>query len=234
MAIPVVTATPNSGAEGDLPITVTVSGTNIFERNDYTGRDLLTQVAPDAPASAWKGGAVQIDGIIGKAFLGNGTDSEIELDPIPFSADHTWSGFITRVDNGGQLTFFCLWDDNVNTAYLNFKVTPGGKLRIYAIQAAQNIGYEADFALNDGQRYHVMLSFISGVPTFCVDTDVKSNHVYYTETGLAPGGGTLTPLIGSRKSHYFNGTICQPYWSTNPAFKNRVAEYANLPTVELN
>jgi hypothetical protein len=73
-----IVLTPNSSLDTALPITVNVSANDIFERPDWTYRELFTQQGDDAPLSGWNGGALQSDGIIGKSFKGNGVSSYID------------------------------------------------------------------------------------------------------------------------------------------------------------
>ena len=80
MALPTnIVAAPNTSLASELPRTVTLSGTNIFERPYSTKNEKFSQVAPDVLVADWFGGATQGTGLIGDSFVGNGVDSYIDL-----------------------------------------------------------------------------------------------------------------------------------------------------------
>ena len=96
MAIPIVTASPDSTTDVNLPIASNISGTNIFERDDFTGSESYTQSGGDAPASSYKGGTSIVEGTINDAMVLDGIDGYLDLnDRIPSVT--TFFGYSTLI-----------------------------------------------------------------------------------------------------------------------------------------
>ena len=64
-----------------------------------------------------------------------------------------------------------------------------------------------------------------------IDIDSGDFSTFQPYEGYSIGAKEST---GGTFADFFNGDLSPPYWSINRDFGNRIAEYANLPTVELN
>jgi hypothetical protein len=248
MALPTnITATPNQSDVGDLPRTVTITGTDIFERPSYTVRELLTQVAPDVLAASWGAGATKTDGIIGDAAVFIGTSTSYILLPSSLGALFTdYFGFSIwfKTTDGGRNPLFSGRQNSPtaedlaiylnNTSGISVDLTASSKTlkKIVSTPAATNFA--------DGLWHNVYVSIDLSNPaneiTLIVDGDDTRVNVVTSNDNISAIPTLNQEVVlgwqGSPLSR-LNGTLCNAYWSNDVAFDGQYLKYANLPTIEV-
>lgn len=246
MAIPSISLAPSSGEEANLPIAVTVTGTNIFERPNYTGRELFTQSGTDAPVGDWKGGAVQVDGIIGKAFRGNGTTAYVNISSkvIPIAKYVMISGWFNNSSSNPSQTIIADSPLLLNGA-LQIRLNATGQVQFRAY-GEETAGTRKEVtsvsSYNDGSDHHFWFVCDINTPSTPIvgivdKTDVGT--VTINDSMSSFESDTITFEIGTNlysgiRYSFFDGDVCGVYWSTNSATSTEMLKYSNLPTVEIN
>ena len=241
MAVPIVTASPNSALDTDLPITSTVTGSNIFERPNYTDRELFTQIAPDALASAYFGGLVPEDGIIGNKVVGDGATKYIVETSFSYPTNFFYYSFFgtmtTKATNGGM---YSLNNGSLGTRAIEFHVLADGRAgcNVWGDNGkAKGSKSISSIPMDTPMHFAVMLDmtvsasteiafFINGLQIPSVE-DFNSG-AFSNIWQLA----TQVDLLRSAQG-YVLGDMCNFYESTNSAISGDELKYANLPTVDL-
>tara|TARA_R110001606_G_scaffold97248_1_gene214997 strand:- start:3443 stop:4183 length:741 start_codon:yes stop_codon:yes gene_type:complete len=246
MALPTnIVATPNTSLASELPRTVTITGTDIFERPYSTANEQFTQAAPDVLAANWIGGATQVDGVIGKAFDGNNSDSYVNISSkIP---DYKATNFIgvsfwTVLDSVDNDCLISLQKDS-DTSNRPLEIHVNSAYNMYlATQATYGQRRLGNSMPSTGVPLHIFawVQFVGSALTMGFYINGVAETVL---NGANPGAfGTETAdgfRVGGR---IHNGNLIQPsdakisnlHISNNPLFKNELAKYMNLPTVEVN
>ena len=242
-----VIATPDQSAFGDLPRTIAISGTDMFERPYSTGNEQFSQVAPDVLATEWKGTPTQGTGIIGDSAVLNGSTDYIDLTTkLPtlntnFIGVSCWFKYdtISGVGTIIALKDFATNDERAlevnisDTIYdlytYSSKLSGGTNSKITQITMPTASVWHHAFAYHDSSvGTNPIKLWIDGVEA----TTITSNNSW---TGT-PQADAMT--IGMRTnagatSSFFDGEICNVHWSTDPLFASEVTKYYNLPTIEV-
>ena len=241
MAIPSITLAPSSGDEANLPIAVTVTGTNIFERPNYTDRELF-----DVVDSRWKGGATQGLGVIGDSFVGNGTDAYWTESFI--HQDQTFVGFavFVKMNSGASLGRIMDFSNNSQPGAFDCYIDSSGKVGAIAWGETGTSVERKNILTIEAIPFDTWTSIIAYVD-LSAPTDTPRIFINGVEATYTINDNDSFSLLNEMDHihigadfylggvyNFFDGDICNAYWSLDSDFKNKVAEYANLPTVELN
>lgn len=231
---------PSSIVESSLPTNISISGTDIFERPSYTGRELF-----DVVDSRWKNGATQGQGIIGESIVLDGVN------------DYFVDSFTGSVTNFIGVSFW-IKPDNVSIVTTLFDITdvnPPSQSpydrTLYIRQEGANIrcmthgvgtALKKDFyvtgVLSLGVWTNVIIYLDVSTPTnmhrVFVDGIEQTINTTQNSTfsAIVPSD---TYYIGATDvpSEYVDGSICGFYYSTNSDFANHVLKYSNIPSVSL-
>ena len=253
MAIPTnIIATPDNSLAVDLPRAVTITGTDIFERPYSTENEEFTQIAPDVLVGDWQNGAAKVDALIGQGVQCNADNQCVDIQTkIP--SDIATARFI-------GFSFFLRLDGATATRTYRMPIYIGDAGYQNSI-FIQFIGADAQFYSNVGnsviKNTDVNLSTTIGTISrevyhhyFCyIDLDEANSPFYVFIDGVQElvgigatnnfaGNLPLTTasifkaMNGATNDRAVDGVLCDLHISTDVNFKNELAKYSNLPTIE--
>lgn len=247
MALPTnIVATPDQSDVGDLPRTIAISGTDIFERPYSTESEEFTQIAPDVLVGDWKNGATKVDALIGQGVSCTSTNHGVDLSSkIPSDIATTkflgGSFFLEKkvfepwsyqmIFNIGDLTYSNgVWFQYAGGNSLTCRLMVGGSVKqTDIIMPVTPIGTSHFFWYIDlnisGSDLKV---YVDGVDS---GTPVSSGDVANFPITT---GSTFTIMNGNLYDRAVDGVLCDFHLSTDVNFKNELAKYSNLPTIEVN
>jgi hypothetical protein len=248
MAIPSnLIVTPDLILNTNLPTQITISGTDIFERPSYTGRELF-----DVIDSRWKGGATQGQGIIGKSIVLNGSSSYYEVPVIESLTDFYGFGvwFKTSQASGTRGVIASVSESTTgfqSMAYIGNGAAYGGNGAITVQMYCLNGGSSAFkrvrtnlTGLNDGNWHYLFTYLDLSVGTNAIQVEIdgvsRSTTILNNQTATSFRNDYDNFYLGARTTptDFLNGELCGFYKSTNPDFKFEGLKYANLPDVVVN
>ena len=233
--------TPNPILDSSLPTTISISGTDIFERPSYTGRELF-----DVVDSRWKGGATQVQGLIGNAFKGNGTDAYID-NSVNLPTLTNYFAYSFWFKGGTQSSGNKMMDISVTTGngLLDVTLRPDGKIQVtlfgvLGIDGERKISRTIN-TYDDNLWHNVIVINDISTPSNPIDVYVDgiSNYDIIDNDNITTFQNFNEWTIGceyfsSSYQNFFDGEINNLYWSTNPDFVNHITKYTNLPDVVVN
>lgn len=248
MALPTnIITTPSQSDVGDLPRTIAVSGTDLFERPSYTDRELFTQSAPDVLVAEWKGGATQGTGIIGDSFVGNGTNAYVDLtSKLPTPTDFIGVSFFMKQPNlassVNRLVLLSSYDLSPysNDRTLDIYQNTNGTITAIS-QSGGNKNTTSINVLTLGEWFSVFIYLDISIPTNPIEMFINgvNNSSYNTNDSISSFPIGIQFLVGCEKFDtqspqlFSDAEVCNLYWSTNSDFTNHNLKYANLPTIEV-
>jgi hypothetical protein len=231
---------PSVLIDTDLPEQVNVQADDIFERPGFTGKELFTQSGSDLPASAWKGGAVQGNGYIGKSFEGNGTSAYIEglTQPASDVLGGYFRAYFNSFSNYG--TLFQHYDEVADKEKLAFRIQADGTLRLNYADTVGVYSYVTNSPVSSGQWLSVGFLYQKNqVPKIYVNgTAVLITQLSFNPAGYATAdtkiiyGASLTSGP-TNPFRYLDGRLNNAYLVDNVSLDSDIDKYANDPSVSL-
>jgi hypothetical protein len=248
MALPTnVIVTPDQSDVGDLPRTVSVTGTDLFERPSYTERELFTQIAPDTLVGDWYApitGTQNSDGIIGDSFYNNGSQRYLDTTAkLPTITDYIGISIRFKTDGGSTDGGLINFGKSGIPDALEVGLTPEAELEVVIIDSTGVLVKRVETNVGaghyrDSEWHHAWISWDASVGTNAPVIIMDSVEVPLTIVQNDTFTDIYTPvsskigLTGSQGRWW--GWICQAYWSTDPDFANHNLKYYNLPIIEVN
>jgi hypothetical protein len=207
-----------------------------FKRPFYEDRELFTQGGTDTGISDWEGGASQGQGIIGNSLIGNGTDSWLYRD-LTYPTPDTFfacSFMVKNSNNGDQKVIMALTHNVYDHAVIRLSTT--GAIRLYTVKSPTARGWQTTTTLNEVDWYSVQISYTFDpevAPIVYINGVNESVSTYYSASSSTVPPSTVRFRIGrgASASRYFNGELCNLYWSTNPKFMDYIRDHSSLPDV---
>ena len=226
---------------------------DLFTRTVYTDKETFTKANTDAPIGDWIGTQVDGSGKIGKSFVGDGTSYIDIISKQPTYNELTGFlglSFLFKTTSSTTDSLFGIRCKDIPTRSHYAFIHTDGKLYM-AFQGyphGASLGINAQYGyidkvVNDGEWHHafVYLDNGDGVTSefgFYLDgsntgyVSINNDHMTLSEGDTFDIGCHTNSL--NVKSNIMDAEICDFYWSTDPLFKNELANYSFLPEVQFD
>lgn len=231
---------PPNTIVSNLPTPATITGDNIFERPNYTGRELFDVVDGD-----WGLNVSQVDSFIGKGAqfpIGSeGITTDIDIDDVNYIGVSMWVKRLSSdpTTNHESLCYIYSTSSNTSQTYAVTRLHSPNRIGVY-IQDPSGSNWCATNILidwNEEQYYNIISTWDGGsnLPKIFIDGVEKPIYTS-SQNGSISNFQVFDKMILGNNSAYnrdANHEMCNFYGSIIPAFSNDIAKYSNIPATSV-